>query len=377
MVVPFLVLYLGQQGMSAGDAGLVLGAVGAGGLASQPLGGSLTDRFGPRLVLVGGLSASAASIALLGCARGLPAILAAAVLVGVVADVYRPAAAAVVARVVSPADRPRAYSLIYWAVNLGVALGGLIAGILTSHGYWTLFLVQSLTTAAFAVVTAALLPADRPAPRRTRSGGDAPGAGALRDRLLLALTALNLVNGVVAAQITVGLPLAIRDDGLGAGAYGAVFLVSGVIIGVTQPLLSAWLERYDRLVVLSVSWLVFGLGIAATALADTWPEYLVTVCVWTLGEIGAASFVGSLVADLAPEHAQGRYQATFGWSYSAAQFVGPPAGAHLYASLGPGALWWSCAGLGVAGLVAGLALVAPLRRRLRPVPQPITLEKVG
>lgn len=377
MVVPFLVLYLGQRGMSAGDAGLVLGAVGVGGLASQPLGGLLTDRWGPRLVLVAGLSASAASIALLGLARGLPATLAAAVLVGVVADVYRPAAAAVVARVVSPADRPRAYSLIYWAVNLGVALGGLVAGILTSHGFWLLFLVQSLTTAAFAVVTAVFLPADRPAHGPDRTGDDAPGVRVLRDRLLLALTGLNLLNGVVAAQITVGLPLAIKDDGLGTGTYGAVFLASGIIIGVTQPMLSAWLERYDRLAVLSVSWLVFGLGIAATALADTRIEYLVTVCVWTLGEIGAASFVGSLVADLAPEHAQGRYQATFGWSYAAAQFIGPPAGAHLYATLGPGSLWWSCAGLGAVGLAGGLALIRPLRRRLRPVSQPVTLEKVG
>ncbi|MFH0516164.1 MDR family MFS transporter [Streptomyces sp. M41] len=376
MVVPFLVLYLGQQGMSAGDAGLVLGAVGVGGLLSQPLGGVCTDRWGPRLTLVAGLWASSAAVALLGAARGLPAILAAAVLVGVVLDVYRPAAAAVVASAVSAADRPRAYSLIYWAVNLGVALGGLLAGVLTSHGYWTLFLVQSLATAAFGVVTAVLLPVDRPAPRPPRSGAAAPGIRITRDRLLLALTGLNLLNGLVSAQITVGLPLAIKDDGLGTGLYGSVFLVSGIIIGVTQPMLSAWLERYDRLVVLSVSWLVFGLGIAATALADSVTVYIVTVCVWTLGEIGAASFVGSLVADLAPDHAQGRYQATFGWSYSAAQFIGPPAGAYLYAALGAGALWWSCAALGVVGLVGGLALISPLRRRLTAVPEPLTLQKV-
>ncbi|MFD4374483.1 MFS transporter [Streptomyces sp. NPDC058486] len=378
MVVPFLVLYLGQHGMSAKDAGLVLGAVGVGGLVSQPLGGLLTDRWGSRLTLIGGLLGSSVAVAALGAARGLPAILAAAFLTGAVADVYRPAVATVVADVVPAADRPRAYSLVYWAVNLGVALGGLIAGLLTSHGYWTLFVVQSLTTAAFAGVVALLLPADRRRARPRRGPEDAPaGVRVTRDRLILALTGLNLLSSVVAAQITVGLPLAIKDDGLGAGFYGAVFLVSGIIIGVTQPMLSAWLERYDRLTVLSVSWLVFGLGLAATALADTRTEYLVTVLVWTVGEIGAASFVGSLVADLAPEHAQGRYQATFGWSYAAGSFIGLPAGAWVYGSLGPGALWTTCAALGVVGLAGGLALVAPSRRRLRPVPQPIPLEKVG
>ncbi|MFD3695147.1 MFS transporter [Streptomyces sp. NPDC058646] len=374
MAVPFLVLYLGEQGISTRDAAFVLGTVGVGGLVSQPVGGLLADRWGPRLALVTGLLASSFAIALLAVARGLPMILAAALLVGAAADIYRPAAAALVAAVVPGTDRPRAYSLIYWAVNLGVALGGLVAGLLARHGYWMLFAAQVLTTAAFAAVTAVLLPADRPPARPARAGDRSAGRDVLRDRLLLALTALNLVNGVVAAQITVGLPLSIKDDGLGGAAYGSIFLASGIIIGVTQPLLSAWLTRYDRLTVLAVSWLVFGLGIAATAFADSLSEYLVTVCLWTLGEIGAASFVGSLVADLAPERAQGRYQATFGWSYAAAQLIGPPMGAYSYAA-GPSFLWWSCAGLGFAGLAGGLALVGPMRRRLHPAPEPSTLQK--
>ncbi|MFJ1732948.1 MFS transporter [Streptomyces sp. NPDC088254] len=375
MAVPFLVLYLGDQGLTAEDAGWVLGAVGVGGLVSQPLGGVLADRLGPRFALVAGLSASSVTIALLGMARGLTAVLAVALLFGAVADMYRPAAAAVVAAAVPAADRPRAYSLIYWAVNLGVALGGLLAGLLAGHGYGTLFAVQALATGAFTLVTVVLLPADRPAREQVPTAERLAAPGVLRDRLLLALTALNLVNGVVAAQITVGLPLAIKDDGLGGSVYGSVFLASGIIIGVTQPLLSAWLERYDRLVVLGVSWLVFGLGIAATALATTVVEYLVTVCVWTLGEIGAASFVGSLVADLAPDRAQGRYQATFGWSYAAAQLIGPPMGAHLYATAGPTVLWWTCAVLGGAGLAGAFALAAPVRRRLQRTSKPITLQK--
>ncbi|MFG3284544.1 MFS transporter [Streptomyces sp. NPDC048111] len=376
MAVPFLVLFLRDQGMTAQQSGAVLGAVGVGGLVSQPLGGLLTDRWGPRRALVTGLCSGSVMIALLGLVRGLPLILCAACLLGVVADVYRPAAAAVVSAVVPAKDRPRAFSLVYWAVNLGVALGGLVSGILAGHGYWTLFIAQAVTMAAFAAVAASLLPRDRPPAGAVRPGAPRGSSGVLRDRLLLALTGLNLLNGLVSAQITVGLPLAISDDGLGTSLYGAVFLASGVLIGLTQPPLSARLERYDRVLVLSVSWLVFALGIAATGLADTAPVYLATVCVWTAGEIGAASFVGSLVADLAPPHAQGRYQATFGWSYGAAQFVGPPLGAWLYATAGPNALWVSCAALGVAGLAGGLALIRPVRHRLTPLPSsPVVLQK--
>ncbi len=363
MAVPFLVLYLGNQGLSASDAGTVLAAVGLGGLVSQPMGGVLADRFGPRIALVAGLSASAVSIVLLGAARGLPTVLAAAVLVGAVADIYRPAAAALVAAVVPAQSRPRAYSLIYWAVNLGVGLAGLLAGLLATYGYGLLFLVQAAAAAAFALLVAILVPG------RSATGWSPPATsrsttvGLLRDRLLLALIGLNIVSGLINAQITVGLPLAIKNSGLSSVVYGAVFMVSGLLIGVLQPLLAGWLERFDRIVVLSVSWAVFGLGVAATGLARTAPEYLATVVVWTLGEIGAASFVGAIIADLAPAHAQGRYQAAFGWSYAAAQLLGPLGGAYLYGSVAPWALWWSCGLLAVLGAAGGLALVAPVRRR--------------
>ncbi|WP_055589234.1 MFS transporter [Streptacidiphilus griseoplanus] len=367
LAVPFLVLYLRDQGLSAADAGTVLAAMGLGGLLSQPLGGALSDRCGPRFTLVAGPSAAALGILALGAADGLPMLLATAALVGVLADVYRPAAAALVAEVVPSASRARAFSLIYWAVNLGVALAGLLAGLLARHGYRPLFLVQAATGAAFALLIAVALPPRRPpgeAPAPDGTAGRQPPA-VLRDRVLLALIALNLLNGVVAAQIVLGVPLAVRDSGLDPTAYGAVLLTAGVLIAVAQPLLAAWLERFDRITVLSLSWLVFGAGMAATGLAGTLPQYLATVAVWTLGEIGAASFVGAIVADLAPPRAQGRYQAAFGWSYAAAQLAGPLAGASLYA-LAPWALWWTCAALGLLGAVGGLALTAPLRRRAAP-----------
>lgn len=362
VAVPFLVLYLGNRGYSVTQVGTVLGALGLGGLASQPLGGVLTDRFGARAALVTGLTASAASMLLLSAADDLPALLCAAVFVGVVGDVYRPAAAVLVATVVPASSRARAYSLIYWAVNLGVGLAGLIAGILARYGLGLLFPIQAAAAATFAILVALFVPG-RSAQRRTAPAGRSWGV-VLRDRLLLALMILNVVNGLVNAQVMVGLPLAIKDSGLSPAVYGAVFVLSGVLIGVLQPPVAGWLERFDRIVVLAVSWGVFGLGMAATGLADSAAGYLVTVPIWILGEIGAASFAGSIIADLATEHSQGRCQAAFGWSFAVGNLIGPPAGAYLYSSVGPWSLWWCCALCGVLGTGGGLALVRPFRRRI-------------
>jgi len=180
----------------------------------------------------------------------------------------------------------------------------------------------------------------------------------LRDRLFGTLVVLNLANGLITAQITVGIPLATRADGHPASLYGAVFLVCGLLIGIGQPPLTVWLARFDRPRVLALSWAVFGIGMALNGLAGPAWSYLAVTVVWTLGEIGAASFAGSLVADLAPAGTQGRYQSAYGWSFALAQLIGPLLGVALYEGIGPGALWWACALLGVVTGVAGL-LLAP------------------
>jgi MFS family permease len=384
MVIPFLVYYLTGKGLSPGEAGGVLAAAGLGGLISQPLGGLLADRIGIRFTLVGGLLSSAVSIALVGLATGWLAIVAAAVVYGVVADVYRPAAAALVATIVASEHRPRAFSLVYWAVNLGVGIAGLLGGILVRHGYLGLFVLESSTSAVFAVLVVIRVPRIAASGRSARSGGrgaDAahglPGSpglpqtrdphrtrGLASDRLFQAIVALNLAAGLVMAEIPFGIPLAVRAHHLSESLYGTVFLVCGLMIGFTQPPLAAWLRRFDRLVVLSVSWMVLGAGMALNGLADRPWHFILITLVWTGGEIGAASMTGSLVADLASPGAQGRYQAAFGWSYSAAQFAGPLLGVLLYDHFGLPALWWSCVVLGPVSGAIGLTLVPSTRHRV-------------
>lgn len=360
MVQAFLVFYLGSRGLTSGQTGLVLGALGVGGMVSQPIGGLLADRVGRRCTLVTGLLCTAACLMLLGWASR-PAVLAAAAgLLGAVGDVYRPAAAALVADIVAPAQRARAYGLVFWAVNLGYPLAGTAGGLLAEHGYWTLFALDAGTCALFALIVAVGLPPD---PRRagTARGGYRTVLG---DWLLIGLAVLTLGYATVYGQATVGIPLAMRDSGLAPTAYGTVAVVNGLLIVVLQPFATRWLSRRDPLRVLAVSWLTVGVGMALTGLATTRVAYGATAALWTLGEIGTGGLTLALVADLAPAGAQARYQAVLGWAWGASKLAAPAVGGGVYSALGPAALWWGCAVLGA--LCAGAALLmAPAARKRR------------
>lgn len=365
VVSGFLVLYLTATGIPLDQIGLVLAAKGVGALISQPVGGMLTDRVGRRFTLVLGLLSSAACLTFLGAARGLPLLITAAFLHGVVADMFRPAAAALIADVV---DRPlltKAYGLQFWAINLGFSVGSVMAGYLAEAGYWLLFALNATGCTAFAVIVALGIP--KSAERVVKSTVDTPRFGLrelLRDRLMLALVFLVLVHATVYTQAEVIIPLAVRDSGLGAAGYGAIVAVNGVLIVILQPLASTWVARFDRMRVLALAWVVVGAGMALTGLASTAVEYVLTVVVWTLGEIAMAGLIGTLAADLAPPQARGRYQAAIGFGFSAAALTGPLLGTWVYQHGGPAAAWLGCLALGLLGAVGALAIGPAIRRRI-------------
>jgi hypothetical protein len=102
---------------------------------------------------------------------------------------------------------------------------------------------------------------------------------------------------------------------------------------------------------------------ALTGIAATPVQYGATAAVWTLGEIGAGGLTASLIADLAPDSAQARYQAVFGFGWGLSKLVAAAVGSGVFSALGPGALWWGCAGMGGSCAVAALLLTPACERR--------------
>ena len=146
-VQPFLVLYLTHdRHLSAGTAGAVAAAVGAGSVCAQLVGGWLADRAGRRVTMLICFFGTGAALILLGSARSMALIWVTAFLVGLLSDLFRPAVQATVADLLQPTERVRAYGLLFWAINLGFSVSTVSAGVLASFGYGLLFWVNAATS---------------------------------------------------------------------------------------------------------------------------------------------------------------------------------------------------------------------------------------
>ncbi|EME96789.1 MFS transporter [Streptomyces mobaraensis NBRC 13819 = DSM 40847] len=366
LVTPFLVFFLGSRGIPTEQIPYVLGALGAGNLVGPALGGLLADRVGRRSTMITGLVGTAAGQGLLFTAPDTATLALAAVLLSGAGSMVGPAASALLADQVTADRRRAAFSLFHWAVNIGTAVAGMLGGFLAARGYWLLFTVDVVSTLTYAVIAASFLPAGRP-DRTRRAAGDGAGYGVvLRDPLMRALLPLFYIALVIYTFTEVALPLAIRDDGLSTTTLGLMSTLNAALVVVLQPVAITVLARFRQIPVYVAGSILVALGVALTGVADTPWAYAATVALWSLGEAVIGGVAGSIVAALAPDHARGRYQGAYQWTWGTARFTALSLGTTLYATAGPATLWWFSATAGTAAALGVGALSTAIGRRTSP-----------
>ncbi|MFG2919366.1 MDR family MFS transporter [Kitasatospora sp. NPDC048298] len=361
-VVPFLAMYLTKdRGYSASYAGLVASLFGLGSAAAALLAGVLTDRIGRRPTLLGAQLGTALFTTVLGFTDGQVAIAAVAFLVGLFNNATRPPTSAVIADLVPPEDRVRAYSLNYWAVNIGFGLSAALAGLIATHGYLTLFLLDAFSTLVCALVIFVRIPETRPQVAPDQSAGSAEPRISLlsvfRDAPFMALVGLTLMLALVFQQGSTTLAVDMGAAGITSTEYGLVIGLNGLLIVVLQIPLTRWMQGRSRTGLLIASCLLtgWGFGLAAVAGSSAW-LFALSVAVWTVGEILNTPVMMGLVAELAPAHGRGRYQGVFSLSWSLASFLGPAGGGLLLQHAGPVVLWTTCGAVGTATAAGYLVL---------------------
>lgn len=128
--------------------------------------GRLSDRVGRVAVAVGGLTLTAAALAVQALTRGAASLVAAGALYGLGFGAATTALMAWCMDVVDAANRGRAMGTYYTALELGIGLGGLLAGFgVAAVGFGATFLI-----AAGAALAAAALALARGRPRAAQHG---------------------------------------------------------------------------------------------------------------------------------------------------------------------------------------------------------------
>jgi MFS family permease len=301
MVVPFMTLYLvSARGFSVVAAGEVVAGFGGGALVAPLVGGALADHVGRRVTFLGSTLTTCAIMVALAYARPPVLIVVLVLILGVTLEAPRPVTQALVADLVAEQDRVRAYAALFWMSNLGFAVAMASAGFFAQTGFAALFWTDAVTGAVCGLLVWRFVP--EPAGRRSSADRDPGGyRRILRHRTMVGFTLAVMTYYFVYLQSDSTLPLAVHRSGLPPHVYGFCMALNGLLISVAQPLLAPRLARRDPGRVWAAGVALVGVGFALTVAASTLAGYLLSVAVWTVGEIFPATVSGAIVARLAPE----------------------------------------------------------------------------
>ncbi|MEW2412133.1 MFS transporter [Streptomyces sp. NPDC046866] len=363
----FLVLFLVSRGFSAFQAGAALGAVGVGAFVGNAVGGTVADRFGRRTAIAVSMFGSSAATALVPLTDGLVATTALVGLVGVFAQLYRPAAGALLIDVVPQEQRVTAFAVLRLAINVGMAVGPLVGGLLSGASYTYVFLGDALFSFAFGALSLLTLPGGRPTPHEAAPAGAAGPKGGYRtvlsDRPYLLFLGSMVAATFVYGQSTATLPLHVTDAGFDNKTYGLLLGLNALLCVVIELPLTRHTERRNPRRVIAAGLALLGLGMALTGAVHSVWLLALTVVVWTVAETIYTPIANAYPAEFSPPHLRGRYQGAEGIAHTLGGALGPAAGGLLYGISAP-LHWTVCAA--VAALGALLILGA------KPTPRPTT-----
>lgn len=361
-VVPFLTLYLTDQGYSFAAAGLAVSAYGAGNLFASLVGGHLADRLGRRETILLSTFGAAITMLLLAQARTLPAIMVLTFLTGLMSEAYRPASSALLTDLVKPSQRLTAFATLRVTLNAGFAFGPATAGLLAGFGYIWLFVGNAISSALFGLVALLALP--------RVAGNHAGGASWFEviavvrdDKRFQQLLLANFAVSLVFMQMASTFGLFVKQLGFSAALYGAVISLNGALIVFCELPLTAFTRRFAARKVMAVGYVLIGAGFGLNYFAHSVAALVACMMIFTLGEMLALPMASAYVADLAPPHMRGRYMGVNGMTWAVALILGPLIGLKLLA-VSASALWLSC---GVLGLLAAGIILIPVH----PTPAPL------
>lgn len=366
LVSPLLDSLLGPFGVSPTRIGLMVTAFTAPSVVVIPLVGVLSDRYGRKPILVGGLVLFGVAGSAISLTTSFPVVLALRALQGVAHAGLTPVIVTSVGDLYAGAEEATAQGLRFASSGVTQAVFPLLAGLLVTAGWQYPFLLYALAV-PIAVVLLVGFPepthrADDPEIAEREASGPVPSLRefAVRPHVLSVLVVRGLPNFVYFGLLTYNSFVVVRLlDGTPAQA-GLLVAITSVVYAGTATQAGRITAAFDgRAVPLFVAHLCMGAGMALVAAAPSLPVVSVGAVGVGVGVGITASLYRSVITGLAPVDLRGGLVALGESSGRLASTVVPVAMGAATGALEPlfgfgVAVRWTVLGVGLVSTLVGI-----------------------
>jgi len=336
IAMPMLPFYIEKFGVGGKEFGWMMASYSFMQLICAPLWGLLSDRFGRKPILAVGVLGYAVSFFMFGMAKSFSVLFIARALSGVLSSATNPTAMAYVGDNAQPDERSQSMGQLGAMIGLGVILGPLLGGLLSTDSLSLPFFVGAgLALLAFLLVLL-LLPESRPQQTEAEKARK-PFAGmlpqyraVLRGPAGALLVLILLISfGLANLQNMVGL-YAVDKLNADTTQVSAVWMVMGITMIAVQGGLVGWLsKRVREMRLIRVSLLVGVLGFVAMAQTENLVQLLAVLAFIMLALSLLSPSLNASISRYGGEH-QGALMGVNNAMISLGRVLGPLWGGYLY-----------------------------------------------
>lgn len=344
MVKLFMALYLRQTlELPIETVGWLLSGYGAGLLIGSMGGGLLSDHFSTVRITAASFFFSAWILVSLGVVTDVFLLAGLLFISGTVDGAIRTLHQRLIMEYCQVVQRLRAQSLSRVASNLGMAVAGVVGGVLAQADFrWVFFVSAAMTLLALVWFARATLHRDVLLVEENTEPTSI-SCPPYRDKPYLWLLAASALLGLAFEPVYSMLGNYVLDYyRLGTEVIGWLFALNAVMVVALQIPVSHWSEQWNprwrllagsMLLACGLGMLPFGAGVL----------YLyMSTAIWTLGEILFLPTLSVMVMQHAQAGNSGQYFGLFSTCWSASVLVSPTLGGQLYGHFGGHSVWlWS------------------------------------
>ncbi|MCE1177833.1 MAG: MFS transporter [Micrococcales bacterium] len=344
LTLPFTVIYLNEvRHIPLGTAGTLMAVIAVVALLISPTVGQLIDRLGARAMVIAACAAQLLGAAVLAFASSVPTVMVAMLLLGLSAGIAFPAFNALISAIVTGRLRQQYFGVNFALINLGIGIGGIIAGVFVDVARPATFTAIYLFDAAAMLIPLTLMLGPL---RHVHGRASAPAedthpasyAAILRQPAVLWLMVLTFLGSFAGyGQMEAGFPAFARQvSEVSTKVIGAAFAVNTLVIVLMQFPVLRWIDGHRRTRVLlamaalwAASWVLLGATGLVSGSAAAAAGVILFHLLFGLGETMLQPTIPAMVNDSAPDHLRGRYNALSSGAFSAGAILAPVAGGFL------------------------------------------------
>jgi MFS family permease len=333
-VFPLLTLFLTDKlGLGAKETGFFIALSTFAYVPGGLIGGKLSDIIGRKKVMI--IFQGIAALLFIPCAFLGKSILIPWLLIfaGIAIGAVQPANSAMVADLTNSGNRKAAFSLLYLGINIGFSVGPLIAGFLYKNYLPLTFIGNSIVFLATILLITIFVEETKPdkieieedVPEGERAQEGSVLSLLLKRPTLLIFAVLSAAYSFAYSQGNFSITLQLKEifGDRAATLMGGIFFTNGILV-VTMTTIIVYLTKKNKpLFNIAVSGIFFAFGFGMLYFVRSYPLFIFSTLVWTIGEIIHATNNGVYIADNAPSSHRGRFNSVLNIISGAGSTIGP------------------------------------------------------